>query len=64
MLGEYADGSHRDANWAIKAPEVRDLKNGLQYCRRAIQLAMEVVNLAAAKDVGADAEIYIHDIPG
>lgn len=49
VLGDYADGSLRDESWAIKAPEVRELKNGLQSCRRAIQLAMEVVNLYVPK---------------
>ncbi|KUI59132.1 hypothetical protein VP1G_06429 [Cytospora mali] len=58
VLGEFADGPLQDALWEDKAPEVRELKNGLQTCRRALQLALEVVNLAAAKDVGADTETF------
>ncbi|KUI66563.1 hypothetical protein VM1G_02363 [Cytospora mali] len=58
VLGEFADGPLQDALWEDKAPEVRELKDGLQTCRRTLQLALEVVNLAAAKDVGADTETF------
>lgn len=48
VLGECADGTlGEDALWAVKAPEVRELINGLRTCRRAMQLALEVVNLYA-----------------
>ncbi|KAI3393166.1 hypothetical protein diail_4654 [Diaporthe ilicicola] len=58
VLNECADGPLREALWVAKVPEVRDLKDGLQTCRRALQLALEVVNLAAAKEIGADAESF------
>ncbi|KAH8788078.1 hypothetical protein F5883DRAFT_531384 [Diaporthe sp. PMI_573] len=58
VLHECADGPLREALWVAKVPEVRDLKDGLQTCRRALQLALEVVNLAAAKEIGADAEAF------
>ncbi|ROV92976.1 hypothetical protein VMCG_08974 [Cytospora schulzeri] len=58
ILCECADDSMQDASWAVKGPEVRELMNGLQTSRRALQLATEVVSLAAAKDVGADAETF------
>ncbi|KAL1868927.1 hypothetical protein Daus18300_005763 [Diaporthe australafricana] len=58
VLNECADGPLREALWVAKVPEVHDLKDGLQTCRRALQLALEVVNLAAAKEIGADAEAF------
>lgn len=38
VLHECADGPLREALWVTKVPEVRDLKNGLQTCRRALQV--------------------------
>lgn len=51
VLSECAKGSLRDSNWEAKAPEVCELKNGLQICRRALQLTMEVVNLYVPLDI-------------
>ena len=46
VLGECADRHQgEDTTWAAKVPEVRELKNVLQTCRRVLQLALEVVNL-------------------
>jgi hypothetical protein len=40
VLHECADGPLREALWVAKVPEVRDLKDGLQTCRRALQVRM------------------------
>lgn len=39
VLSECADGPLREALWVAKVPEVRDLKDGLQTCRRALQVS-------------------------
>lgn len=38
VLNECADGPLREALWVAKVPEVHDLKDGLQTCRRALQV--------------------------
>lgn len=46
VLTECEDGPLQTIAWATKAaPEIQTLKSGLQVCRRALQLALEVANL-------------------
>lgn len=64
VLRECADGSLQDSCWVEKAPEVCKLRYGLQTCRRALQLATEVVNLyAPAKSFVKIVYLTTHNAP-
>lgn len=63
VLSECADGSLRNPSWAVKAPEMRELKNGLQTCRRALQLATEVVNLYVPKYSSESPSYFFPQLP-